>query len=170
MDSALTMLVKAMTVSPKAPRSKKPVGYDRKVRTRLLRLFESRSGRYYRTSPGSLQKKASKLLAAPCPLRSVREITRKLGGFDYAILGGHALTLHGQPRMTEDLDLLVCPDDVAAILRQLGATRSTPLAIGGASTVIKRVTLDLVAPCQPWVDSGPCGASRTMPTPTPSSA
>ncbi len=36
-------------------------------------------------------------------------------GVDYAICGGWAVAIHGYPRATEDVDLLVASDDVARV-------------------------------------------------------
>ncbi len=44
-------------------------------------------------------------------------------GVPYAVCGGLALGIHGHPRMTKDLDVLVHPDDVArslALVKPLG--------------------------------------------------
>lgn len=38
------------------------------------------------------------------------------GGIDYAVCGGLALGIHGHPRMTKDIDLLVREEDVEPVL------------------------------------------------------
>lgn len=37
-------------------------------------------------------------------------------GIDYALCGGLAVAVHGHPRATKDIDLLVLPQDVARVL------------------------------------------------------
>jgi hypothetical protein len=39
------------------------------------------------------------------------------GNVDYALCGGLALAVHGHPRFTQDIDLLVRPEDLDRILR-----------------------------------------------------
>jgi hypothetical protein len=52
---------------------------------------------------------------------ALRKITRRLDelGIPYALAGGMALFLHGVRRFTEDVDLLVSPEGLAAIHAQL---------------------------------------------------
>src|SRR5690606_32056234 len=40
---------------------------------------------------------------------------------DYALVGALALAVHGVPRATADIDLLVLPDDVEAVLQTVSA-------------------------------------------------
>jgi hypothetical protein len=40
---------------------------------------------------------------------------------DFAICGGMALALHGRPRYTNDIDLLILPSDLAAVLTAVKA-------------------------------------------------
>jgi hypothetical protein len=37
------------------------------------------------------------------------------GGIDYALCGGVALAIHGAPRATQDIDLLLRPEDIDAL-------------------------------------------------------
>lgn len=47
----------------------------------------------------------------------LRDLVKALNreGLDYAICGGVALALHGHPRFTNDIDLLILPDDLDRI-------------------------------------------------------
>jgi hypothetical protein len=59
------------------------------------------------------------------------------GGVDYAICGGIALAIHGHPRFTKDIDLLVRLEDVDAVLAAV-ATRgfdllAAPMAFGAGT-------------------------------------
>lgn len=50
-------------------------------------------------------------------------------GIDYAVAGALALAVHGVPRATSDIDLLVCPEDVDRIrqtARERGFTIEAP--------------------------------------------
>jgi len=49
--------------------------------------------------------------------QELREITHALdaGAVDYALCGGVALAIHGVPRATQDIDLLVRPEDLARL-------------------------------------------------------
>jgi hypothetical protein len=54
-------------------------------------------------------------------------VVRALGESDvpYALCGGMAVVLHGYPRLTRDIDLLIQPDDLdraSATLRKIGFT------------------------------------------------
>ena len=49
----------------------------------------------------------------------------QMAGVEYAICGGLALSIHGNPRMTFDIDILVQPDSlesISAIVNDLGYT------------------------------------------------
>lgn len=52
-------------------------------------------------------------------LDEFRSITRALNGagIEYAVCGGWAMAIHGLPRATMDIDLLVLADDLTAILQ-----------------------------------------------------
>ena len=53
--------------------------------------------------------------------KTLRKITRRLDeiGVPYAVVGGMAMFLHGYRRFTEDVDLLVTPEGLAELHRQL---------------------------------------------------
>ncbi|HJT31009.1 MAG TPA: hypothetical protein VJ783_03000 [Pirellulales bacterium] len=70
----------------------------------------------------------------------------------YAIIGGHAVTYHGRPRMTDHIDLLVAPEDLQNAFTQLQLEQVSPLRKGGyTGTTPTGVRIDLVSPNQPWV-------------------
>ena len=82
---------------------------------------------------------------------SVAGVSRALLGLDFAIIGGHAVSIHGHPRTTEDIDLLIDPESMQAAVRRLGGKRKRPLAIGGQTVEWNGIDVDLVCPSQPWV-------------------
>jgi hypothetical protein len=53
--------------------------------------------------------------------KTLRRITRKLDelGIPYAVVGGMALFFHGYRRFTDDIDILVTPDGLKELHRQL---------------------------------------------------
>jgi hypothetical protein len=55
-------------------------------------------------------------------LEEFKSITRALNdaGIDYAVCGGWAMAIHGLPRATMDIDLLVLENDLDKILRIAG--------------------------------------------------
>lgn len=70
----------------------------------------------------------------------------------HAIIGGHAVTFHGRPRMTDDVDVLVAPENLQNAIRQLQLQQVSPLRTGGYSgTTSAGLRIDLVCPNQPWV-------------------
>ncbi|HKO55513.1 MAG TPA: nucleotidyl transferase AbiEii/AbiGii toxin family protein [Thermoanaerobaculia bacterium] len=62
----------------------------------------------------------------------------------YALCGGLALAIHGIPRMTVDIDLLVQPEDVPRIedaAARLGfRIKARPMSFSGGAVEIRRVT------------------------------
>jgi hypothetical protein len=63
---------------------------------------------------------------------------------DYAVCGGLAMAVHGFPRATIDVDLVVPPTGVEAVLacaRRLGYTiPADPMSFAGGAVEIRRVT------------------------------
>lgn len=76
-------------------------------------------------------------------LRSLRD---RLDGeaIPYALCGGLALGIHGYPRATIDIDILILPADeesVEAVARQLGYTiKARPMTFAGGATEIRRIS------------------------------
>jgi hypothetical protein len=135
--------------------------YTSAKRKKLMKLFESRTVKYRARSKGATRKKAKGVLERPVPTATVQKVLRVLRGVDYALIGGHAVTIHGHPRTTEDIDLLARPEDVGRITEMLGGVRLRPLAIGGVSIKVKGVPLDVIAPRQPWVGPALESAQKT---------
>lgn len=138
-----------------------PVAYTTETRKKLLRVFEARAPRYGRVSKRNRRAKAEGVLGRPVPVEALDAITKKLSDIGYAVIGGHAVTLHGNPRMTEDIDILVDRADAERAARALGGRRRTPLAIGGYSVRVKGVPVDIVAVDQPWVQAALDSARST---------
>jgi hypothetical protein len=72
------------------------------------------------------------------------------GKLGYAICGGMAMAIHGLPRATIDIDLLVPAGDLEPVLstaRQLGYTLpADPMSLAGGAVQIRRVSkVDAVA-------------------------
>ena len=143
------------------PSSKGGSAYTPAKRKKLLKLFESRSVKYRVRSKHVTRKKAKGVLERPVPTATVQKLLRLLRGVDYALIGGHAVTIHGHPRTTEDIDLLARPDDVGRITEMLEGIRLRPLAIGGVSIKVKGVPVDVIAPRQPWVGPALEAAQKT---------
>src|SRR5262245_55980260 len=64
--------------------------------------------------------------------QSLRKIAGRLEqlGIPYAVAGGMALFLHGYRRFTEDVDVLVTPEGLAEVHRQLEGLGYVPLFEG----------------------------------------
>lgn len=137
------------------------MAYTIKTRKRLLRVFEARAPKYGRIPKARQRAKAKTVLCRPVPIESLDAITQLLSDIDYAVIGGHAVTLHGNPRMTEDIDILVDHNDAERVAHALGGQRRTPLAIGGYSVRVKSVPVDIVAVDQPWVQAALDSAQTT---------
>jgi hypothetical protein len=70
----------------------------------------------------------------------------------HAIIGGHAVTFHGRPRMTDDVDILVSPQNAETAVAQLNLQKVTSLRTGGYSGVTSEgLQIDVVVPNQQWV-------------------
>ena len=130
-------------------------------RKKLMKLFKSRSAKYRVRPRHVTRKKAKGVLERPVRPATVQKLLRLLRGIDYALIGGHAVTIHGHPRTTEDIDLLARPEDVGRIVEKLEGIHSKPLSIGGVQIKVKGVPVDIVAPRQPWVDPAVEAAERT---------
>lgn len=136
--------------------------YTHGTRKKLLKVLEARAPKYGRLSKARQRAKADAILCRPVPIESLGAITESLADFAYAVIGGHAVALHGHPRMTQDIDILVHRDDAERAARVLGGHRRTPLAIGGYSVRVKGVPVDIVAMDQPWVQAALDSAQHTV--------
>ena len=63
---------------------------------------------------------------------------------DYAICGGWAMAIHGLPRATVDIDVLILAQDVASVwqsVKQLGYdVEALPLSLQGGKIEIRRIS------------------------------
>lgn len=90
--------------------------------------------------------------------QEIANIVAPLKGLNYAVVGGAAMALHGHPRPTGDVDILMPQSEMQEALSRLGG-QATPLATGGFSITVGPYEVDLVAypddrdPSQdaPWV-------------------
>lgn len=88
----------------------------------------------------------------------------------HAIIGGHAVTFHGRPRMTDDVDILVAPENLQNAVRQLQLQQVSPLRTGGYSGITPAgLRIDVVSPNRPWVQSAIANAVPTAHGPMVSS-
>ena len=83
---------------------------------------------------------------------------------DYAVVGAMALAIHGAPRATTDIDLLVRPDDVARVLEIVAPLGydlpALPMTFAGGISVQRvtkvteddLLTLDLLLVSEPLVE------------------
>ena len=121
-----------------------------------LTLLESRAKKYVRRKDIG-----ERVLSNPVPLEALSKIERDLKGIPHAIIGGHAVTIHGQPRLTSDVDVLIDPSHVDAAIEQLDGTIIKPLSIGGMAINSNGIDVDLVAPHKAWLSSAIAGANAT---------
>jgi hypothetical protein len=85
---------------------------------------------------------------------TVEHIAAALHGLQvpYVIIGDHAVTFHGRPRMTDDIDILVSAAEAQNAVAQLQPQQVSPLRTGGYSGLTPSgVRIDIVAPNQRWV-------------------
>ncbi len=81
----------------------------------------------------------------------------------YAIIGGHAVTFHGRPRMTDDIDILVASEDRQNAITHLQLQKLSPLRTGGYSGVTPAgLRIGVVSPSQPWFEPA---IANAVPTP-----
>lgn len=115
-------------------------------RQKLFNLYKSRSAKH-----NPARKASSDYLSKVVKTSAVSDFTSKMTGIPYAIIGGHAIVIHGSPRTTQDVDLLVMPADLQRAQKALGGTSSGPLTVGGVAMSVNGTEVDLVAPPVPWV-------------------
>lgn len=98
-------------------------------------------------------------------IESVQGILQVLSGLKipYAIIGGHAISFHGRPRTTKDVDLLVSSHDIQRIASALNLQDQRPITIGGlAGVTADGHELDLISPNQSWTDEAVRSAKPTQ--------
>lgn len=116
---------------------------------KFLNFIRNRSCKYQ--GRRILEKKLDTILNAPLT-ESINDIvTSKLKGIPYAVIGGHAVTILGYPRLTRDIDIMTTPEYVDDIVKALRGKDPTPISIGGMSVKVDGSIVDIVAPDRPWV-------------------
>jgi hypothetical protein len=119
----------------------------KEYRKKFLDLVRNRSVKY---NGGFM--KIKDILENRLLLESIFDILKDIKS-PYAIIGGHAVTIQGYPRTTEDLDILVKSEDIKKIMEDLNLVYVGPLTIGGVTTKTKLgFELDLVAIDTPWAN------------------
>lgn len=124
------------------------------ARRKFLKLIKERSAKYCPAKKSVIERKIDKMLAHDHVLiESVQGITSVIN-VPYALIGGHAVTIHGTPRMTEDIDILTMPQYVDDIVKSLNIKVESPITIGGvAGKTISGMEIDVIAPSdQAWVE------------------
>ena len=121
-----------------------------KGREKVFNLYKKRAAKYKpaRTAGPDYLDKIVKLAA-------VSQFTQLLGTIPYAIVGGFAVALHGNPRLTQDIDLLVSPNDLPAAqqaMERAGGRASNSLSIGGVAMSVNGTEVDLIALDAPWAN------------------
>jgi len=127
-------------------------------RRKWLTFLEGRSKKYHRKD---LRERVGDVLTGPVPLEALKEVGDALRDVPHAIIGGHAVTIQGQPRMTSDVDVLVQPAYLNLAVERLGGRVVGPLNIGGKIVNAGRVEVDLVSPDADWVSAAVAHAETT---------
>ena len=128
-------------------------------RIKFLNLVRNRAPKY--NERPVIESKIDNLLNNKMLIESVTSITSSIGDIPYAIIGGHAVTIHGNPRTTDDVDILTAPQHVDAIVAALGAEVENTLTIGGVAAKLLGVEIDIIAPEMSWVDDALKEAENT---------
>jgi len=121
-------------------------------RKKFLELVKKRAPVYRGRDQTIIERKIDKMLGHEhVLLESVQDVTKNIK-VPYALVGGHAVSIHGTPRMTEDIDLITSQDHVDEIVSTLKIDVKSDLTIGGvAGTTPDGFEIDVIAPDQPWV-------------------
>jgi hypothetical protein len=121
----------------------------------FLELARNRGPKY----KGSL--KFKDILESKLLTESIFDILKNIKS-PYAIIGGHAVAIHGYPRLTDDLDILVNNQDINKIMKDLKLIYIGPLNIGGITAKTKFGTIiDLVSLNKSWVSDAINSARKT---------
>lgn len=127
----------------------------------FLEFIKRRSTKY--RGQGDLELKCENLLNRKFVLlENISELLAPLGGIPYAIIGGHAVAVHGYPRMTQDIDVLVDDAHLQDSVNALQLQDQHPVTIGGvAGTLPDGTEIDIVSPGEPWVEEAIDSAVET---------
>lgn len=95
-------------------------------------------------------------------LESLGEFTANIQDIPHAIIGGHAISIHGHPRTTSDVDILVSPTHAKTVAERMALSDISTLTIGGLSgTAPNGTPVDLVSLNEPWADEAIATAVNT---------
>jgi len=122
-------------------------------RTLFLKLMAKRSRLYRDSNMTIIERKIDKLLKHQhIIIESVGDVTKNID-VPYALIGGHAVTIHGSPRMTEDIDIITKKEYLDSIINSLDLNVRNKLTIGGvAAKTVSGFEIDVITPDKEWVD------------------
>ena len=131
-------------------------------RSKFLKLLSSRAKKYTGYNKTIVERKIDNILNKKLMAEAVSSVTSRLEGIPYAIVGGHAVTIHGHPRTTDDVDILTLPKYVDEIVERLGLQVSSSLTIGGvAASTPAGTEIDVISPDWPWLQDAISEAENT---------
>lgn len=85
-------------------------------------------------------------------LESLQQLLSPISDIPYAIVGGHAVAIHGYPRTTQDIDVLTTPENVEKITQRLNFVETKPITLGGVSGRLANGSeIDILSPGKSWV-------------------
>lgn len=85
-------------------------------------------------------------------LESLQQLLSPIFDIPHAIVGGHAVAIHGYPRTTQDIDVLTTPENVEKIVKRLNFVETQPITLGGISgRLASGAEIDILSPAKPWV-------------------
>lgn len=134
----------------------------KELREKYLSFLKIRGPKYKGRSKTLIERKIDNILMRKVITESITSITSLLNGIPYVIVGGHAVTIHGHPRTTDDVDIMTTHEYVNDIVDRLNLDVTHSLTIGGvAATTPSGIEIDILSPDQPWVDDAIKNAEDT---------
>ena len=138
---------------------------DRQRKVNRLAFLEYLKRRAEKCQPGSESNETCKrenFLTHRCVIVENVASALQILTIPHAIIGGHAVTFHGRPHMTDDIQVLAAPQNAQSAVAQLHLQQVSPLRTGVYSGVTPDgMRIDVVAPNQAWVDSAISQPIRT---------
>lgn len=136
---------------------------QRKVqRLTFLEYLKRRAQKCQPISETNETRKRENLLTHRCVIMENIGSALQALAIPHAIIGGHAVTFHGSPRMTDDIDILVSSQNAATAVTQLNLQQVSPLRTGGYSGLTPDgMRIDVVVPDQPWIEQAVSQAIQT---------
>ena len=136
-------------------------------RLKFLNFLKQRQSKYVRKI--TLREQLDKIMDRQIVMtESVEEIIKQpLQGIKYAIIGGHAINIHGTNRMTQDIDILINPTDWEQVVSRLGGeitqlqSPRPDRPINAISVNSGRAIIDLIWIDQPWAEEALAQAIST---------